>query len=41
MWRERGRYEEYGKEMMRIKESKKSEMILGKKKEEMVKDILS
>jgi prolyl-tRNA synthetase len=39
LWRESGRYEDYGKEMLRIKDRHDREMLFGPTNEEMVTDI--
>src|ERR671924_954903 len=39
LWRESGRYEDYGKEMLRIKDRHKREMLYGPTNEEMITEI--
>ncbi|MFM8616363.1 MAG: proline--tRNA ligase [Alphaproteobacteria bacterium] len=39
LWRERGRYDDYGKEMLRIRDRHEREMLFGPTNEEMVTDI--
>ncbi|HET7679086.1 MAG TPA: proline--tRNA ligase [Xanthobacteraceae bacterium] len=39
LWRESGRYEDYGKEMLRIKDRHEREMLYGPTNEEMITDI--
>lgn len=39
LWRESGRYDDYGKEMLRIKDRQEREMLYGPTNEEMVTDI--
>ena len=39
LWRESGRYEAYGKEMLRIEDRQEREMLFGPTNEEMVTDI--
>src|SRR3978361_1234001 len=40
LWRESGRYDDYGKEMLRIKDRHERDMLFGPTNEEMVTDIL-
>src|SRR5215204_1660411 len=39
LWRESGRYDDYGKEMLRIKDRHEREMLFGPTNEEMITDI--
>src|SRR5215831_3849980 len=39
LWRESGRYEDYGKEMLRIKDRHERDMLYGPTNEEMITDI--
>ena len=40
LWRESGRYEDYGKEMLRIKDRHEREMLYGPTNEEMITDLM-
>ena len=40
IWKESGRYEDYGDEMLRIKDRQNREMLYGPTNEELVTDIL-
>src|SRR3712207_3061763 len=40
LWRESGRYEDYGKEMLRIRDRHEREMLYGPTNEEMVTDLM-
>src|SRR5687768_17961538 len=39
LWRESGRYDDYGKEMLRIKDRQEREMLFGPTNEEMITEI--
>src|SRR5690349_19612785 len=40
LWRQSGRYEEYGKEMLRIRDRHERELLYGPTNEEMITDLL-